>query len=139
VGVYFFSQAITPQEAVEEADFVLSYIRNYNITYPVVFDWETISYDSARTNGVDTQTLNQCAQAFCSTVSGGGYTPSIYFNLSLGYLKYDLSQVLGNKFWLAQYASAPTFYYDFQMWQYTSSGKVNGISGNVDMDISFEK
>ncbi|SHI23065.1 Listeria/Bacterioides repeat-containing protein [Sporobacter termitidis DSM 10068] len=139
VGVYFFSQAITPQEAIEEADFVLSEISGYDIAYPIVFDWETVGSSSARTAGMSTQMLTQCARAFCGRVAAAGYTPMIYFNMSLGYLKYDLSAVQDYKFWLAQYTATPTFYYDFQMWQYTSSGTVDGIPGNVDMDISFER
>jgi len=137
VGVYFFSQAITVEEAIEEANFVLSHIKGYNITYPVVFDWENINSASARTYNLDSETLCQCANAFCNTVKNAGYDPMIYFNAYLGYIKYDLSKILGYKFWLAQYKDTPDFYYDFQMWQYSSSGKVPGISGSVDMNIYF--
>lgn len=138
VGVYFFSQAISVSEAVQEANFVLSYIKKYNITYPVVFDWELIGASSARTNNVSTETLCSAANAFCKTVSDAGYTPMIYFNSYCGYLSYDLSKVMNNDFWLAEYSAKPSFYYNFQMWQYTSKGSVNGISGNVDMNISFK-
>ena len=143
VGVYFFSQAISPQEAVDEAEFVLDALEGYDITYPVVFDWETIGSSNARTNDIDNQTLNDCAIAFCERVAEEGYTPMVYFNLTVGYLMYDLSQLLDYDFWFAQYPAAdamyPTMYYHYDMWQYTSSGSVPGIEGNVDMNIAWKR
>ena len=143
VGVYFFSQAISPVEAIEEAEFVLDAIQGYDITYPVVFDWETIGSSNARTNDIDNQTLTDCAIAFCDWVEREGYIPMVYFNLSVGYLMYDLSQLLDYDFWFAQYPASdamyPTMYYDYQIWQYTSSGSVPGIDGNVDMNIAWKR
>ncbi|MDD4716100.1 MAG: GH25 family lysozyme, partial [Oscillospiraceae bacterium] len=89
--------------------------------------------------GLDTKTLCNCANTFCSIIKDAGYTPMVYFNCYIGYLKYDLSKILNYDFWLAQYSNKPTFYYDFKMWQYSSTGSVNGISGNVDMNICFAK
>ena len=137
VGVYFFSQAVTVEEALEEARFVLDSIAGYDISFPVVFDWEPVSSDYARTNGLSTDVLCDAANAFCAAVESAGYTPMIYFNLFAGYIKYDLSQIMVYDFWLAQYSDTPSFYYDFQMWQYTSGGSVAGIEGGVDMNISF--
>jgi GH25 family lysozyme M1 (1,4-beta-N-acetylmuramidase)/GH24 family phage-related lysozyme (muramidase) len=139
VGVYFFSQAITIQEALEEADFVLANLSGYELEYPVVFDWEAIGNASARTDGLDIDTLCQCARAFCDRIAMNGYSPMVYFTTKLGYLRYDLSRIMDYKFWFAQYTANPTFYYDFQMWQYTSSGTVDGIQGRVDMNIEFKK
>lgn len=137
VGVYFFSQAITPAEAKEEADFVLSAIEGYNITYPVVYDWENVSSSNARTNKLATNTLGECAIAFCEAVKEQGYKPMVYFNTYIGLLKYNLSQIKDYDFWFAGYTERPTFYYHFEMWQYTSSGKVDGIPTDVDLNISF--
>ncbi len=135
VGVYVFSQAITVEEAVQEADFVLQMLAPYQITGPVVFDWEVIGTKDARTYGLDTDTLCDAANAFCQRVAQAGYQPMIYFNSYCGYVKYDLSRILDYPFWFAQYQAQPDFYYHFQMWQYTSSGKVDGIKGNVDLDV----
>ncbi len=135
VGVYVFSQAITVQEAIEEAEFVLQLLEPYSITGPVVFDWEVIGKKEARTYGLDTDTLCAAANAFCSRVKQEGYTPMVYFNPYCGYVKYDLSRILDYDFWFAQYKEQPDFYYNFQMWQYTSSGKVDGIKGNVDLNV----
>ena len=139
VGVYFFSQAITAKEAQEEADFVLSRLKGYDITFPVVFDWEALGKTSARTYGLDTDTLCECAVVFCDKVAAAGYTPMVYFTSYIGYIKYDLSRIMDYKFWFAQYSATPSFYYDYQMWQYTSRGKVDGISGDVDMNIYFSE
>lgn len=135
VGVYVFSQAITVEEALEEADFLLAMLEPYTITGPVVFDWEVIGRKDARTYGLDTQTVTAAALAFCKRVEEAGYTPMIYFNSYAGYVKYDLSQLTDYDFWFAQYRSQPDFYYNIRMWQYTSSGKVDGVSGNVDRNV----
>lgn len=136
VGIYFFSQAITVAEAVEEADFVLRYIRDYDITYPVCFDWEPIFNDAARTDGLDRRTLTDCAVAFCERIEAAGYAPMVYFTKWLGYTQYDLSRLADYELWFAEYTDAPGFYYDFDMWQCSSKGSVAGIEGNVDMNWS---
>ena len=137
VGVYFFSQAVSVQEAKEEADFVLSLISGLEITYPVAYDWERIDYDTARTDGLDNETITDCALGFCDTVAEAGYPSVIYFNRSLGYFSYDLSKVRNHYFWLAEYGASPSFIYDFRIWQYTDAGTVDGISGIVDINISI--
>lgn len=138
VGVYFFSQAISPAEAVEEAQYCMDVLADYDITYPVVFDWEP--YDAstvpdARTHGLSDEVLNACAIAFCDAIEAGGYQSMIYGNLTYFYRHYDLSKLLDYPLWLAQYNSTPTFYYHFDMWQYSSKGSVAGIDGNVDLDL----
>lgn len=138
VGVYFFSQAVNVWEAREEANFVLNTIRDYDVTFPVVFDWERITNNSsARTNGLPGSTMTLCAQAFCDTVAQAGYTPVIYFNQDAGYLDYDLDLLKDYSFWLAEYRSTPTFYYHFDLWQYTAKGRVPGIEGDVDLNLCF--
>ena len=138
VGVYFFSQAITPEEAREEARYTLSLIQDYDITWPVVFDWESIKNVGARTDGLDNKILTDCALAFCETVAAAGYTPMVYFNKSFGYLRYDLHAVQQYDVWHAHHTESPDYLYDYQIWQYTSSGSVRGIDGRVDMNIAFK-
>ncbi len=138
VGVYFFSQAINEAEAVEEAQYCIDHLRDYDITYPIVFDWEP--YDSSldpRTEGLSDEMLTKCAVAFCEAVEDAGYESMVYSNLTYFYLHYDLSQLVGFPLWLAQYNETPTFYYHFDMWQYSSTGTVAGIEGNVDLNIQF--
>ncbi|MBE7002752.1 MAG: hypothetical protein E7425_00500 [Ruminococcaceae bacterium] len=139
LGYYFFSQAITPAEAEEEADYVLEHLSGKRVDAPIVFDWETAGASDARTNGLPVQTVCDCAVAFCEKIAAAGYTPMVYMNTHDGYLKYDLSRLTDYQIWYAgQYNGAyPRFVYDFQMWQYTSSGEVDGVSGHVDMDLWF--
>lgn len=139
LGVYFFSQAITVEEAIEEARYTLDQMKGYTVTYPVAFDWEIVSNDEARTTNIDPNVLSAAAVAFCREVENAGQHPIIYFNSPCGYLKYDLSQINQYDFWYAQYNAVPTFYYSFDMWQYTSSGTVPGIPGRVDMNLYFHK
>jgi len=137
VGVYFFSQAITVEEALEEAVFVLENLGGAALDYPVVYDWEPITTAKARTDGLDTDTLTDCAIAFCDAVSYAGYTPMIYYNLPVGYARYDLSRLTSYDVWFAQYAAKPTMYYNYRIWQYTDSGRIPGIETKVDMNIAF--
>lgn len=138
VGVYFFSQATTVREAEEEADYVLEAIRNYPVTYPVVFDWEFIDGQQARTDEIEGEHMTECAKTFCELVRAGGYTPMVYFNQEQGYLYYQLDQLDEFSFWLAEYDEKPDFFYNFAMWQYTHTGTVPGIPGNVDLNLAFQ-
>ncbi|WP_251318056.1 glycoside hydrolase family 25 protein [Flintibacter muris] len=138
VGIYFFSQAITPEEAEAEASFVLNAVEGYNITYPIAFDWEPITPGSgARTDSLDNDTLTRCADAFCAKIQEAGCQPAVYFNQSLGYLRYDLRELTGYNLWLAEYDTKPDFYYHFDLWQYTHTGQVAGIQGDVDLDLDL--
>lgn len=135
VGVYFFSQAVSEEEAEEEARFVLALLDGQKLDGPVVFDWENIDKEPARTDGVDSATVTAAANAFCRIIEEAGYRPMIYFNQHIAYLCYDLEGVAQYPFWLAQYSPAPDFYYDFQMWQFTDAGQVAGISGKADLNL----
>ena len=139
VGAYFFSNAITVEEAIEEADFFLAKLEPYRqyITYPVVCDWEFLGGKDSRAYGVDAKIITQCVAAFCQRVEEAGYQPMFYFNKYCGYVKFDLSKLTQWPCWYAEYASTPSFRYDFQMWQFSSKGKVAGISSDVDMNLCF--
>lgn len=140
IGVYFYSQAITVEEAVEEAEYVLDLIDGFDIQYPVVFDWENEPGIGMRTDNLPGNVITDCAVAFCEKIKEAGYKPSVYFNLSVGYERYNLDAISEYPFWYAQYkGNYPQFYYRYSMWQYTCTGKVNGINGNVDINISFEE
>lgn len=137
-GVYFFSQAITVDEAIEEAQMVIDSLDGLDVNYPVVYDWEIIYDDSARTDNVPVDVLTDCCVAFCEAIEDAGYTPMIYQNKKTTMFKLDLERLTDYDFWLAEYNSEPTYYYDFTMWQYTSEGSVPGIEGDVDLNISFK-
>lgn len=138
VGVYMFSQAVTVQEAIEEARFVLERIAQYNITLPVVFDWEKIHEADARTVDVTMEGRTDCAVAFCETIKNAGYTPCVYFNRNLGYYGYDLSRLTDYEFWFSLPESGfPNFYYAADMWQYSFTETVPGINVETDMNLWF--
>jgi len=138
VGVYFYSQAITADEAVEEAEFVLDIIKDYKIDAPVVFDWENDPGVGMRTDNLPGNVLTECAVAFCEKIKSAGYMPAVYFNLTDAYVRYDLDKISDYVFWYAQHEGvAPKFYYQYSIWQYSDSGRVDGIDGNVDLNICF--
>lgn len=138
VGVYFFSQAITQQEALEEAEQVLEWIDGYDVTYPVIFDWEVIEDSDARTRDITGEQVSQFAAAFCQRVEQAGYLAGVYAGGPLVAQGMDLSLLKEYVFWLVEYHDAPSFYYDFQLWQYTNTGMVDGIEGQVDLNLCFK-
>lgn len=136
VGVYFFSQAINQQEAREEAQICMSHLAGYDITYPIVYDWEPYPASvPARTHGLSDTMLTNCTIAFCEEVKENGYDPMVYSNLTYFYLHLNLARLTDYPLWLAQYNRTPTFQYHFQIWQYSCTGKVPGITGDVDLNI----
>lgn len=135
VGVYFFSQAINNSEAVEEASMVLQLIKDYKISYPVFLDVES---SGGRADKIDSVTRTEVIKSFCQTIENGGYTAGVYANKNWLNTKMDAKQLTKYKIWLAQYAAAPTYTTTkYDLWQYKSTGKVSGISGNVDLNISY--
>lgn len=135
IGAYFFSQATSVAEAEEEARFALEILGKTPLDYPMVFDWEYIN-ETARTAKVDGDTLMACVRAFCHTVEQAGLEPMVYFNQDLARTKLDLDS-LDCPFWLAMYADGLKYPYDVRFWQYTDSGTIPGIEGNVDFDLYF--
>lgn len=137
IGVYFFSQAITEEEAKEEANMVLEQIEDYEVKYPVVFDMEYVENDTARVEQLSRAEKTAITRAFCQMVEIDGYTPMIYGKKEWLLKKIDLTQLAEYDVWLAQYEDVPDYPYRFSMWQYTTKGKVDGIAGMVDLNISF--
>lgn len=139
VGVYFYTQAISKEEAVEEANYVLNMIKPYNVTYPVAIDVEAISNDTFRQQDLNKQELTDVVIAFCDTIKNAGYTPMIYCNLKYFMDNVDLTRLEDYDKWFAGYqTSAPYFPYKYSMWQYTSTGEIDGINGNVDINITMK-
>ena len=136
VGVYYFTQALTEKEAIEEANIVIENLKGYDITFPVIYDTEY--REGGRANDLSNRERTACAKAFCETILAAGYTPMIYSSTNWSILDIDLEQ-LPYDLWYAYYGVPTNIYYpyDFAMWQYTDSGRVNGISTNVDLNVCF--
>ena len=137
VGVYFFTQAVNEVEAVEEASAVIKLVKEYKLDYPIFIDTEGAG-GNGRADGLDADTRTLICEAFCRTVENAGYEAGVYasrnwYNNNLHTNRLDNDYYI----WLAEYRSIPLYQGYYQMWQYTSKGKVDGISGNVDMNISY--
>ena len=140
VGVYFFSQALTPEEAEEEAYFVVQQLEPYaeHITMPVVYDWEHVNVENTRTENMrDPDLLTDCSLAFLQTVEAAGYRPMVYFNRTQSWKYLNLEELKDYEFWLAAYTQRMDFPYKIKMWQYTNKGRVPGIEGECDVNIYF--
>ena len=143
VGLYFFSQAVTPEEAAEEAQWLVDAAHDYQIDMPLVFDWENIDQstvaagDTVRTAEMTGEDVTACAVAFCETVTAAGYDAAVYGNRWQGYYDYDFTQLKDYAFWVSAPGTADDFYYAHDFWQYSYDGTVPGISGSVDRDLWF--
>lgn len=141
-GVYFFAQAITVEEAIEEAEFVLELLEEYEIDGPVAYDWEM--HDSSyRVYGTAPEMATACAVAFCQRIEEAGYEAMIYAGQYVSYIKYDQGAIEPYLSWYPEYKSDkseklyPTFYYQVDYWQYSSNCMIDGIGGRVDANLQF--
>ena len=134
IGAYFFSQALNIKETDEEIQFMLNILAETDLAMPVILDWE-IPADDARTKNMDARTLTDIQLHFCGQMRKMGYQPMIYFNWHQSENLYYLSELEEYPFWLALYQDRMTYPWKVEMWQWTSSGSVPGISGNVDINV----
>ena len=133
VGAYFYSQALNIQEAQEEAALALQILDGFRLDMPLAYDWE----QEERTKDVDARTLTDCTLAFCEVVEKAGYRPMVYFNSYQAQELLHLSELTHLPWWLAMYDVTMDFPYRMDMWQYTCTGTIAGIEGNVDINLLF--
>ncbi|MBE5838445.1 GH25 family lysozyme [Butyrivibrio sp.] len=141
VGIYFFSQAITEQEAIEEADFVVDNLTGYTIDLPIVYNTGKISKEDSRTDNISNEQIAKNAKAFCDRISDLGYNAALYTDMLWEAYVFDMEKMGDYKIWYSDYYSEkPQTPYDFEYWQYSNQGRVAGISTDVDLDIQiYEK
>lgn len=137
VGVYFFTQAVNEVEAVEEASAVLKLISEYKLDYPIYIDTEGAG-GNGRADGLDAETRTLVCEAFCRTITNAGYEAGVYASRNWLNNNLDTERLEQYQTWLAEYRSVPLYQGYYEMWQYTSKGKVDGIEGNVDLNIRYE-
>ena len=135
VGVYFYSQAIDEAEAVQEASMVVSLVQGYSLPYGVYFDTEKVAGDTGRADGISAAQRTANAVAFCEAIQAAGYKAGVYSYASWFYNNLNFANISKYRTWIAQYRDTLDFAYSYNIWQYTSQGRVNGISGNVDMNL----
>ena len=139
VGAYFYSQAVTEEEAAEEARFVTERLRNADIRGPVAYDLEFYTADEARTDHLTGEQATRNALAFCRVIREAGYEPVVYMNLHWAGSMYGMEELADLPVWLAAYDALPALNRGITLWQYSESGTVDGIGGPVDLDLWFIK
>ncbi len=139
IGIYFYSQALTEEEAAEEANFVIQNLANYQvtITYPVAFDMEYVPNDTARVEALNREEKTKVAKVFLDTVKNAGYKPMVYGTKEWLLKQMDLTKLTDYDIWLSQQEEVPDYPYKFQIWQYTREGSLAGADGDVHLNISF--
>ena len=137
VGVYFFTQALDEKEAIEEASAVLSLLKGYKISYPIFIDSESAG-GKGRADDLSVTARSKALQAFCETVRNSGKKAGIYASKNWFNNRLDISKLSADNItWLAEYADKPTYGATYQIWQYSSAGRIPGIEGRVDMNLSY--
>ena len=137
VGVYFYSQAITDEELLEEANLVLEKVKPYNIELPIVFDVEKVSGGKGRANELSVEERTRLTALFCQTIQDAGYKPMIYHNMEMGTLMLDMGQLEQYDKLFAYYNDDLYYPYAYKVWQYSEKGAVDGINEEVDLNIWF--
>lgn len=141
VGLYFYSTAIDTAEAVEEASLCISRLGGMSLDFPIYFDTEfSGEYPNGRADLLTTSQRTEIARAFCETIANSGYRAGVYASQHFYYASIDYSELCHYSIWLANYTSGyrmPDFAWPYNIWQFTSSGKVGGFSGAVDMNVIF--
>ena len=137
IGAYFYSQAVNETEAVEEANYIVGAVSGFGIKYPIAIDIERVQQDEARTDKLTSKERTAVVKMFCDAVKGYGYKPVIYATKDMLITGLDLEELSDYDVWLAD-ESIPTDYpYRFSMWQYNQKGRIDGITGDIDLDLSF--
>ncbi len=137
VGVYFYSQAITPEEAVEEANLVIEACKDRKLVYPVAFDMEFVDNDVARIDTLSKDERTAIAAAFINRMVEAGYKTMIYGDDEWLTKRVDLKKLPTVSVWLSDESENPDYPYQYSMWQYSKQGTVYGINGPVDMNVCF--
>lgn len=138
VGVYFFTQAVNEEEALEEADYVIEMLQGYQLTYPVYLDIEDVKKEDCRTNSLTVEERTNNAKVFLERIREAGYEPALYGNMKSFLLMVDLASLEQYDKWFAGY-TLPIYYpYEYKMLQYSEKGRVAGIPGAVDVNICFK-
>ena len=135
IGVYFYSQAIDEEEAVEEANFVINNIAGYYVSLPVYFDTEEVRMGESRTDIMATANYTLNAEAFCRTIEDQGYRAGVYASNEWIRRNLELSRLIDYEIWYAQYNTTPGRDYGFDMWQYTAQGDLDGCDTYLDMNV----
>ena len=139
VGIYFYSQAVSQDEAVQEANFVVQNLEPYraHVKYPVAFNMGFVSNDKSRIEGLSREDKTTVTISFLDAVRASGYVPMIYGDKEWLLKEVDLTKLQDYDVWLSQEEEIPDYPYRYAMWQYNTDGVLNGIDGGADLNICF--
>ena len=137
IGAYFYSQAVNETEAVEEANYIVGAVSGFGVKYPIAIDIEKVEGDEARTDKLTIEERTAVVKMFCDAVKGYGYKPVIYATTDMLVTGLDLKELADYDVWLADYDIPTDYPYRFSMWQYNKKGRIDGITGDIDLDLSF--
>jgi len=137
VGVYFFTEAVNEKEGIEEAEFVLENLGDYKVDLPIVIDVEESASSDSRTKNLTKEDRTKAVIAFCERIKEAGHEVMIYGNTKSFMIMMDMEQLENYDKWFAYYKYPLRFPYKMKMWQYTSSGNIDGIEGGTDINIMF--
>lgn len=137
VGVYFFSQAVSEDEAREEAAFCIQNLSGYDLALPIIYDPEDAPDDTARTANLTGTQITANALAFVKAIEDAGYTAGIYANREWQKNVLDMTQFQNTIVWFAGFTDTPQTAYHFEYWQYSHTGSVDGIASDVDVDMDI--
>ncbi|MDE6944942.1 MAG: glycoside hydrolase family 25 protein [Lachnospiraceae bacterium] len=139
IGVYFYSQAISQEEALQEVNFVIQNLESYraSVKYPIAFDMEFVANDTARIDSLTKDEKTNIATSFLESVKAAGYVPMLYGDKEWLLKEIDLARLQSYDVWLVQEQELPDYPYQFTMWQYSTEGVVNGVTGDANLNISF--
>lgn len=136
-GVYFFSGAVSEQEAEEEAEYIIEKLNGEPLELGIVLDVETIGSGTSRHDDLSAEQYTANTSAFCERVRAAGYNPIVYSNIFWEATHYDMTKIGNYDVWYADYMTTPQTPYMYRFWQYTDSGTVPGINGAVDLDVEL--
>ena len=141
IGIYFFTQATTEQEAKEEAKYTINLLSKYNVPvkYPIAIDTEKTPPGNGRGDKILKEQRTKIVQAFCQEIEKSGYKSMIYGNKNWLLNDLEIEKLSKYDIWLADYITTTNYQYPYTIWQYTSGGNVSGIGGVVDMNIGYKR
>jgi GH25 family lysozyme M1 (1,4-beta-N-acetylmuramidase) len=137
VGIYVYTQAITQEEILEEAQLAIAKAAKYTDSCRIVVDVEKVAESEGRMNALEVSERTELVALFCQTVEEAGYTPMVYCNMEMAALMLDMEKLKDYDIWFAGYTDTMYYPYDYCVWQYSEKGTVDGIEGAVDLDLSF--
>ncbi len=137
IGLYFYSQAVTVEEAAEEVKTIVDAVGEHEITYPIAMDMEYVMEDNSRVEYLSKEQRTTITRAFCDMIKAAGYTPMIYGNKEWLIKEINLTKLSDVDIWLSQIEEVPDYPYRISIWQYKRDGELEGVSGDVSLNVSF--